>query len=237
MTTATRTAGRAAVLTGALAATLAFPGVAFAGDAPGNNGTLKVHGPNTPFEVRANEPKQVCRFYLAGFGFDSNQVVNYRFNVQGGANNGDPAGNPGSFTVGPTGNNPTGDGRTPVLEPDVHGLSNGKYKVTGTTNDGSKTKVFTVECDDVPGVPTPTPTPGGGGDPDPTPGGGGDPDDGGVGGVGNPDDEGTPPVGGVATGGGGLAGATSVDVTLPLLMTAVTGLALATIPLRRRRSE
>lgn len=225
----------ALVSAAALAAALALPSVAYAGDAPGNNGTLKVHGPNTPFERMANEPRVVCRFYLAGFQFDSNQVVNYRFNVQGGPDNGDPAGTPGSFTVGPANGDPQGAGRTPVLGPDDHDLENGRYKVTGTTNDGSKTKVFNLSCDDdgtVLPTPTPTPTPGGGGG-----GGGDDGDDGGVGGVGTPQDDGEPGVGGVATGGGGLAGVTSMDVALPLAMTAAAGIALAIAPLRRRRSE
>lgn len=229
MTTLIRAATRAAVVTGMLGAALALPQAAVAGDAPGNNGTLKVHAPGTPFEVRANEPRQACAFYLAGFNFDSNQVINYAFTVQGGPNNGDPAGTPGSFTVGPDNGRPTGDGRTPLLERGDHDLPDGRYKVTGTTDDGSKSKVFSINC---PGgtnpEPLPTPTP----EPDPD-------EPGGVGGVGTPadEDDGPPGVGGVATGGGGLTGATAVDVTIPLLMTAATGLALAAGSVRRRRAE
>lgn len=192
----------------ALAAALAVPQLARAADAPGNNGTIKVHAPGTPLERNANEPKQVCDFYLAGFNYDRNQVVNYSFTVQGGADNGGAAGQGGSFTVGPDNGKPRGVGRTDVLEKSDHQLPDGRYKVTATTNDGSKTKVFEVNCPGG-GNPEPTPTPpgGSGGEDDDGEVGGVDVPDGEVGGVDRPDDEdeGAPAVGGVDTGGGGTA--------------------------------
>lgn len=213
ISSAPRAAG-VAVSVAALAAALAVPQLARAADSPGNNGTIKVHAPGTPLERNANEPKQVCDFYLAGFNYDRNQVVTYSFTVQGGADSGDAAGQGGSFTVGPDNGKPRGVGRTDVLEKSDHQLPDGRYKVTATTDDGSKTKVFEVNC---PGggnpeptpTPTPTPTPpgiGGGGDDDDEVGGV-DVPDGEVGGVDRPDDEdeGAPGVGGVDTGGGGTA--------------------------------
>ncbi|WP_019877577.1 hypothetical protein [Sporichthya polymorpha] len=224
-------AGALLVSAAVCGAPLVLSGPAAAVDAPGNNGTIKVHAPDTPFERRANEPRQVCSFYLAGFNFDSNQVVDYRFSLPpGGPNGGEPRGNPGSFTVGPDNGRPAGDGRTPVLDPDEHGLENGRYRVTATTDDGSKTKVFRIACDDDGEVVTPTPTPGGGS-------GGDDGDDGGVGGVGTPQDDGEPGVGGVATGGGGLSGTSAgADVAFPLTVLALGGLAVGTLTLHRRRA-
>ena len=216
MPSSLKTLGGVALTATALIAGLAGP--AYAGDAPGNNGTLKVHAPGTLFEQRTNEPQQVCAFYLAGFNFDSNQVINYSFTVQGGPNNGDAAGTGGSFTVGPDNGRPRGDGRTDVLEKADHNLPDGRYKVTGTTSDGSKSKVFSINCPGG-GNPEPTPVP-------PNP-------DGSVGGVGTPQDEDEGPggVGGVDTGGGGLAGG---DAAFPLLMMGLGGAALAAATLRRR---
>ncbi|MGW2250872.1 LPXTG cell wall anchor domain-containing protein [Kitasatospora sp. NPDC001660] len=43
-------------------------------NAPGNNGTVKIHDAATGQEDTRNEPK-VCTFYLDSFGFDANQDV------------------------------------------------------------------------------------------------------------------------------------------------------------------
>ena len=214
--------GGAALAATALMSALAAP--AYAGDAPGNNGTLKVHSPGTPFERNQNEPQQACAFYLAGFNFDSNQVINYSFTVQGGPNNGDAAGTGGSFTVGPDNGRPSGDGRTPLLEKEDHDLPDGRYKVTGTTDDGSKSKVFSINC---PGGSNPEPTP------TPVPDGPPPEEPGTVGGVGIPqdEDEGPGAVGGVDTGGGGLSAG---GATFPLLMMGLGGAALTAAALRRR---
>ena len=186
---------------------------------PGTNGTLKVHGKDTPLKVKANEPKQVCNFYLAGFGFDFDQVLNYKFTVQGGPNNGDAAGTPGSFTVGPGNGSPERVGRTPVLNAAAIGLTpDGPYKVTATTNDGSKSKVFKVNCPTSPDNPDDNPGPD---------------DDDGVDDVNNPDDNGTSPTGGVDTGGGGTYG--SGDAALPVLV-GFGAAGLIGLALRRRRS-
>ena len=182
----------AALAAAALAVSLGAPQNASAGDAPGNNGTLKVHAPGTTFEDRSNEPQPVefCAFYLAGYNFDSNQVITYVFTVAGGPNGGEPAGTPGSFTVGPANGRPAGDGRTPLLTKDEHNLRDGLYRVTGTTTDGSKSKTFRVNLEvNCPGGSNPAPPVGG------------------VGGVGQPDeDDGPGGVGGSDTGGGGPSG-------------------------------
>jgi hypothetical protein len=128
---------------GVAALLLAVPlsgGVALA--APKNNGTIKVHSVGTPLDDNRNEPKQVCAFYLAAFGFDADQELSYAFATQPG---GVAAGTPGTFTVGPTNARPTGDGYSPDLS-----LPDGQYKVTVTTSDGTKTKVFKVQCADEP---------------------------------------------------------------------------------------
>ena len=220
MPTARPGASRLRLVAALATAPLAVPGPAFAGAAPGNNGTLKVHAPGTLFEQRVNEPQQVCAFDLAGFNFDSNQVINYSFTVQGGANNGDAIGTPGSFTVGPDNGRPRGDGRTELLEKADHNLPDGRYKVTGTTNDGSKSKVFSINCPGG-GNPEPTPVP-------PNP-------DGTVGGVGNPQDEDEGPggVGGVDTGGGGMGAAPS-DLAFLMLVMGLGGAAVTAGALRRR---
>lgn len=199
------TAIRAAVLTGAVAlSVMGLPGIAHA--APG---TLKIHSPGTPFDERQNEPQQACDFYLAAFDVKKNvgQTLNYSFTIQGNqaaGNNGDPIGNPGTITINkdsdPTDNkNTADDGRTDVLTKAVHGLPDGKYKVTLTDNadpddpDKIKSKVLHINC---PGGSNEEPPPGGGGDDDDEVGGGGRDDD---------EDEGAPGVGGVGTGGGGTA--------------------------------
>ncbi|MFF3108337.1 LPXTG cell wall anchor domain-containing protein [Kitasatospora sp. NPDC057904] len=43
-------------------------------NAPGNNGTVKIHDASTGQEDTRNEPK-VCTFYLDSFGFDANQDI------------------------------------------------------------------------------------------------------------------------------------------------------------------
>lgn len=186
----TLSGSRAGAVSVAVAA-LAFPHTAHAAhaaDAPGNNGTIKVHEPGQPLEnSNVPQPESFCAFYIAGFNFDRNQVVNYKFEVQGGPDTGDAAGVPGSFVVGPDNGKPRGDGRSRLLEKIDHRLPDGTYNVIATTTDGSKSKVLKINC---PGGNNPEP---------PTT----------VGGVGNPDD-GEAPVGGVDTGGGGRSGGPAV---------------------------
>jgi hypothetical protein len=140
-------------LTGAAVATvlLAAPLTGAAAAVPKNNGTIKVHSVGTPLDEHANEPKQVCEFYLAGFGYDDDQMLGYAFETQPG---GTATGPTGSFAVGPTNGNPAGVGQSGDLT-----LPDGQYKVTVTSSDGDKTKVFKVAC-------TPDPT---GTDDDPAP--------------------------------------------------------------------
>lgn len=233
---------------------------------PANNGTIKVHSVGTALDEHANEPKQVCAFYLAGFGYDGDQVVSYAFATQPG---GVATGPTGSFTVGPDNGRPDGSGRSSDLA-----LPNGMYKVTATSSDGDKTKVFKVECapstpvgDEIEGTPTgpadptpvpPTPTPvptpipapdgqgqtNSNGDSDPTPAGLPDgptaPEvDGVVDILVLDEDSGTAPLGGVQTGGGATApgaGSGGAAVLPGLLGLVAAGLA-ASVAVRRRSAH
>ena len=231
--TAARHACRAAAVTGTLAlSVLALPGIAYA-----DPGTIKVHEQGQPFEERANDPKQVCAFYIAAFGVTAGETYRVTFEPQGGGNvAGEPTDASDTYTATQnlSKNGKKGDGRTGLFNEDPNDLDleTGKYKVTAANiNDPGdrKTKVFNVDCpsDQGGGANNPNPSP------SPTPD-----DDDEVGGVGNPDDEddGTPGVGGVGTGGGGLANPTNVDVAFPLLITAMGG-AFVAAKLRRRSSD
>jgi hypothetical protein len=216
-------------------------------------GTLKVKAAGDDFSDMANNPKPGCSFYLAAYDLknDAGETLDYVFNVQGGPNNGDEAGNPGAITIDRDSNpddnkNAEDDGRTVLLDKSEHGLPDGQYKVTLTTSNGDKikSKVFRVDCPGGGGGgnPTPSPTPGGGGgggddgentgEGGQTGGGGGGGGGGDVGGVENPTDNGEPPVGGVATGGGGLAAGGDGAGTLPWAIAAGGGL-LAAVGVRR----
>lgn len=222
------TAGRAAVLTGALALSVfALPGIAHA-----DPGTIKVHAQGTPFDVNANDPKPGCSFYIAAFGVTAGETYRVTFEPQGGGNvAGEPttASDTYTATANISKNGKKGDGRTRLFNTDPANLEleTGKYRVTAANvNDPGdrKTKVFNVECASDAGGgtgnPNPTPTPGGG-------------DNGGVGGVGNPDDEdgGAPGVGGVNTGGGGATDGSGS--AMPLLM--LTGAGAAAVALGAKR--
>ncbi len=235
----------AALLFGTLLATaVALPQAAVAGQPPpGNNGDIKIHSASTPQDDQQNEPQPDCPFYISFFNFDPNDEVDFIINA------GPPHPNNPSPPYEYEGSVTT-DGDGNARSEDIE-LPSGAYKAyaveEGAVGQGAKQKVFTVDCPDVP-TPTPTPTATpeptpdatvtpGGSTPVPTP----DDEDPDVGGVvtppGDDEDDGPAPVGGVATGGGGPAAVTSVDVTVPLALTAATGLALAATGLRRRPTE
>lgn len=207
-------------------------------------GTIKVHAQGTPFDENANNPKPGCSFYIAAFGVTAGETYRVTFEPQP-ANGSGPAGDPTTAsdtykaTMNISKNGKKGDGRTRLFNPDPDNpeIANGQYKVTAANvNDPGdrKTKVFRVDCPAPGSTPTPTPTPGGN-----SGGEGGEDNPGDVGGVGNPDsDNGSPGVGGVATGGGGLAAATpTTDVTGPLLLTGAAASWLLLGPLLRRRVD
>lgn len=232
-----------AVLVAAAALTLAFalPQAALAGQGPpGNNGDIKIHSASTPQADQRNEPQPDCPFYISFFNFDANDQVDFIINL-GPPHPNNPT--PPYEFLGSVTTDASGNARSVDIS-----LPDGAYKAyaveEGAVGQGAKQKVFTVDCPGGPAVtptPTPTPTPtstpdGGGSTPTPTPTGGGG-DDGDVGGVGTPpgdDDDGPTPVGGVATGGGGMTGVAAVDVTVPAALTAAAGLAVVAASLRRR---
>ncbi|MEU4088567.1 hypothetical protein [Streptomyces aureus] len=228
---------------GALAA-LAVAGAALLGApaavaAPGDNGDVKVHDTNTPFDNQRDDPK-VCQFYLDGFNFDGGQRISWSIAHQPGAA-GDPVLQGQLFTSA------TGRGRTGNLT-----LPDGQYKVTWTfqgENGAGKSKVFKVDCPV--SAPSPSPSqqsgPGGpGGSPSPTRSGGGPGgqqggpggQQGGPGGQqGGPGgQQGGPggPNGGPPAGGGGLAHAQNFS---PVAGAAAAGLVVAggVVFLRLRR--
>ena len=203
------TATRVGFLTGTLALSMfAAPGIANA-----DPGALKVHANGTAMDSRYNEPKQVCGFYIAGYGATKGQTYTVTFAPQGGSN---VAGKATSATDTYTADrnfnkkNTAGDGRTDPFNTNLVDpqLVTGMYKVTATNNadpKDTKTKVFRVVCEPTGGAdPTPTPDAGtvGGVDlPEDTDNDTDTDNDGEVGGV----DTGNSPTGGVETGGGGTA--------------------------------
>lgn len=249
-----------ATLVGAtlVAAPLALATPMFTGIAHAAPGTLKVHSPDALFDIKANDPKPGCEFYLAAFDLKNNigDTLDYVFTIQGNqaaGNNGDAIGNAGKITINKDSDpndkkTDLDDGFTAVLKKAQHGLPDGQFKVTlndpALPNDPAKikSKVFRVNCDGGTDMEPPPPPP-----PPPCPN---PPCE--VGGVDTPPpgeekpnkdkkkdkkkdrDDGPGAVGGVRTGGGGLTDATSSGVTVPLLLTAA-GVTLVAANLRRNR--
>lgn len=127
--------------------------VAAVQDAPGNNGTLKVHEAGTPSGTESNDPK-VCKFNFEGFGFDNLQDGYIMIEPQGGSS---PIGEPaGPISAGPADEN--GYFATAYLNDGGTVVKNGTYKATLYGKDGpseeeslaeekAKSKVFKVECE------------------------------------------------------------------------------------------
>ncbi|MEV6110631.1 hypothetical protein AB0M28_38915 [Streptomyces sp. NPDC051940] len=134
----------------AVTAAALFTAPAAHADAPGDNGTVKIHDSVTGDEDRRNEP-HVCTFYLDAFFFDAAQQAQWR--IVGWAPTGDKESvvASGEITL-----DAAGHGRT-----DDMGLADGHYKLywNFTGEKGfAKQKVFWVGCETPSESPTPTPT-------------------------------------------------------------------------------
>jgi hypothetical protein len=149
------------VVTSLLALALASPSATSvaARNAPGNNGTVKVHdGAGEPRPEIRNQP-HVCTFHLHFFFGDDQQSGSWEIQ---------------RWAPGPKGQvvlsgtyDTAGDGEDRQPRQGAYSLPNGHYKLfwDGDTGRHDKQKVFWVKCA-TPGQPTPTPTPG---QPTPTP--------------------------------------------------------------------
>lgn len=134
-------------------------------DAPGNNGTLKVHELGTPSGTENNDPK-VCKFNLEGFGFDAGQVGYIMFDAQG--KDSDAVSIAVMYNFGLT--NQSGFAVSQDFNNGGATLANGHYKATlygkdtgqniDLTDVKAKSKVFKVDCAAVRDTDNPT-TPGG----------------------------------------------------------------------------
>jgi len=128
----------------AVAAAVLLSPAAFA-DAPGDNGTVKIHDARTGEELVKNEP-HVCTFYLDAFSFDGRQQAAWEIDQQ--APTGKAVAAKGAITL-----DAEGHGRTADMT-----LPDGHYKLVWNF-DGehgkAKHKVFWVACDKG-GTPTPS---------------------------------------------------------------------------------
>jgi hypothetical protein len=129
---------RATVVAGVVLAMLAVSSVS-----AGNNGTLKVHQRDSPFESPDNQPKVGCAFDLEGFNLDMGQVGSLILSTQGG----DGPGNP---DVGPTAFGPANADGYGVVS--FSNVPSGHYVAVlygkgDATDVKAKSKVFKVTCD------------------------------------------------------------------------------------------
>jgi len=128
---------------------LAGAPAAFAAPVPGDNGTVKIHTPDTDPGDPRDEPK-VCEFYLDGTGFDAMQKFHWSIETQPHVQGGDTAS--GDLVADATG----------AAHTDNVPLEDGMYKLTWKfegENGAGKMKVFKVDCAGSTPSPTPTPTP------------------------------------------------------------------------------
>lgn len=122
-----------------------MPAMAAYADAPGNNGTIKVHEKGTPSGTESNDPK-VCVFNFEAFGLDANQTGNITIETQSG-----PVITPVIVSLSTDAN---GNGATEYLNDtnSTKTIANGHYKATLDNKFGTdpgnkaKSKVFKVEC-------------------------------------------------------------------------------------------
>lgn len=144
-----------------LVSSFAIPVVASAhNNAPGNNGTVKIHEGNTEAEpIVRNEP-QVCTFHVHFFFADQGQSGSWWIQSW------PPTGDKTTVLSGNYLTDSNGEYRTPA-SPDVYSLPNGHYKLfwQGRNDKNVKHKVFWVKCETPSPTPTPKPTP----KPTPTP--------------------------------------------------------------------
>lgn len=128
---------------GALGIALAAPGIATSTDAPGNNGTVKIHEGSTEAEpIVRNEP-HVCTFHLHFFFADPFQAGTWEIQEWAPDDKG---------VVVLTGTYDTdGDGEDRDPDSSVYELPDGHYKLFWDgdldTEKHDKMKVFWVECD------------------------------------------------------------------------------------------
>jgi hypothetical protein len=121
-------------------------------DAPGNNGTVKIHdgaGEPSPSEVR-NQP-HVCTFHLHFYFADPEQAGSWE--IQEWA----PTGQKGTVVLSGT-YDTAGDGEDRQPETGAYSLPDGHYKLfwDGDTGKHDKMKVFWVECGTTQQTPSPT---------------------------------------------------------------------------------
>ncbi|KAB1977203.1 hypothetical protein [Streptomyces triticiradicis] len=229
----------AGVLAALTVAGATFLGAPAAVAAPGDNGDVKVHDANTPFDNQRDDPR-VCRFYLDGFGFDAGQQISWFITRQPGA-----AGDP--VLAGTLSASGTGRAGTRIFT-----LPDGQYKLTWNFQDengAGKSKVFRVDCPVSAPSSSPSPGqqngPGGlggpGGSPSPSrqaggPGGQQGGPGGQQGGPGGQQGDPGRPNGGAPAGGGGLARAQDFS---PVAGAAAAGLVVAggVVFLRLRRRD
>src|SRR6266516_8128719 len=126
--------------TAALLATVGVAGVQ-ANDAPGNNGTVKIHdGATEPSPEVRNQP-HVCTFHLHFFFADAGQAGSWWIRSWS------PTGDGSVVMTGTYTTDADGEYRTPAL-PGAYTLPDGHYKVfwEGRSSQNVKHKVFWVEC-------------------------------------------------------------------------------------------
>jgi hypothetical protein len=124
----------------AASATFVLAPAASAHNAPGDNGTIKIHDAKTGEELVKNEP-HVCTFYLDAFFFDGRQQAAWKIVDQPPTGHEDVVASTGAITLDAAGHGRTGD----LSLPDGH------YKLSWNF-DGehgqAKQKVFWVDCAD-----------------------------------------------------------------------------------------
>jgi LPXTG-motif cell wall-anchored protein len=130
----------ACLSTAAAAVVLAAP-AAYA-DAPGDNGTVKVHRLSTPENDMRNEP-HVCGFYLDAFQFDAQQQVDWKIVGKAPTDKQGMVAETGTITLDADGHGVTGA---------LH-LKDGHYKLVWNfagEHGRAKHKVFWVDCAGLP---------------------------------------------------------------------------------------
>ena len=139
-----------AAVAGLLVAAFAAPGTATSTDAPGNNGTVKIHEGGTETEPIVHNEPHVCTFHLHFFFADPFQAGTWEIQEWS-------PGDKGTVVLSGTyDTNGDGEDRDPD-EPGVYTLPDGHYKLFWDgdldTEKHDKHKVFWVDC-----LETPPPT-------------------------------------------------------------------------------
>jgi hypothetical protein len=140
-----------AAVAGLLVAAFVAPGTATSTDAPGNNGTVKIHEGGTETEPIVHNEPHVCTFHLHFFFADPFQAGTWEIQEWS-------PGDKGTVVLtGTYDTNGDGEDRDPD-EPGVYTLPDGHYKLFWDgdldTEKHDKHKVFWVDC-----LETPPPSP------------------------------------------------------------------------------